>query len=396
MNDEEARTIGRRVRQIRFARRKSLRVIAGLAGMSTTTLHRIENGQRALDSRSEIVALATALRVAPTELVNTPELMPPANGEHEAIRDVRRVLVALDRGEPAGEVVAVESLRGRVAEVAAAQRRCDHDRVGTTLPGLIRDLHSSIAAGHDVRELLELAVLLHVQGSHAYLADMGAPTDLRWQTAALALSAARELDEAPFLGLASFGAANGLLAAGEFGEARAVLDSAVVPTTTPEAEQLDGMLALSRSLVAAADRRGGDVEAPLDYATELARRTGQGNAYWLGFGPTNVGVWRMSVALESRDYTRAAAVAESLQPDLLPNDTRRATYWVDYGRALARLHGRESAAVHALAQAERISPARVQRNPFVRDVLAEMLARARRDALGRELRGMAYRAGLPV
>jgi hypothetical protein len=36
------------------------------------------------------------------------------------------------------------------------------------------------------------------------------------------------------------------------------------------------------------------------------------------------------------------------------------------------------------------------RNPFVRDVLAELLVRARRDAVGRELRGMAYRAGLPV
>ena len=34
MGEEEARTIGRRVRQIRYARRKSLRVIAELAGMS--------------------------------------------------------------------------------------------------------------------------------------------------------------------------------------------------------------------------------------------------------------------------------------------------------------------------------------------------------------------------
>jgi hypothetical protein len=29
-------------------------------------------------------------------------------------------------------------------------------------------------------------------------------------------------------------------------------------------------------------------------------------------------------------------------------------------------------------------------------LLAELLLRSRRDALGRELRGMAYRAGLPV
>jgi transcriptional regulator with XRE-family HTH domain len=53
----DSRTIGARLRQIRRARDKSLRVIAGLAGMSTTHLWRIERGERALDL-SEIAALA--------------------------------------------------------------------------------------------------------------------------------------------------------------------------------------------------------------------------------------------------------------------------------------------------------------------------------------------------
>ncbi len=48
MDAEDARTIGRRLRQIRDARRKSLRVVAGLAGMSKTKLWRIEHGEHAL------------------------------------------------------------------------------------------------------------------------------------------------------------------------------------------------------------------------------------------------------------------------------------------------------------------------------------------------------------
>jgi len=63
----DARTIGRRLYQIRSSRGKSLRVVAGLAGMSTTQLWRIEHGERALDSLSEIVALAEALQIAPSE-----------------------------------------------------------------------------------------------------------------------------------------------------------------------------------------------------------------------------------------------------------------------------------------------------------------------------------------
>ncbi len=192
------------------------------------------------------------------------------------------------------------------------------------------------------------------------------------------------------VGLAAFGAANGLLAAGDFDMAQAELDSVTVPTITGTGEQLDGMLALSRSLVAAADKRSGDVDAPLDYAAGLAARTEEGNAYWLGFGPTNVGVWRLGVALETRDFPKAASIAEGLQPSLFPSATRQATYWSNYGRALARLRGRQGDAVWALRRAELISPARVQRHPFVREVLGELLVRWR----GRQHRSGAAWDGL--
>jgi transcriptional regulator with XRE-family HTH domain len=393
--DDDAQTMGRRLRQIRLARRKSLRVVAGLSGISAGHLSRIENGERALDRRSLIVALADALQVAPSEITKL-SVPTPSNGDGDAVKAVRRALIAVSRDDPAGQVVVVDVLRTRVEVLLTAQRQCQHETVGRALPGLIADLHTSIAAGHDVHELLAVAALLHVQGSHAFLGDMGATADLCWQAALLARSAARDHGGADVLGLAAFGAANGLLAAGEFSTAQDELDSATVPTTSPEFTQLAGMLALSRSLVAAADKRTGDMDAPLDHAAELAQRTGDGNAYWLGFGPSNVGVWRMSVALESGDHPRAVAVAETIHPELLLSATRRATYWANYGRALARIRGRHDDAVRALRKAELISPARVQRHPFVRDVIAELVTHARRDAIGRELRGMAYRAGLPV
>jgi transcriptional regulator with XRE-family HTH domain len=46
---EDARTIRVRLRQIRSARNKSLRVVVGLAGMSKSKLSCIERGQIALD-----------------------------------------------------------------------------------------------------------------------------------------------------------------------------------------------------------------------------------------------------------------------------------------------------------------------------------------------------------
>ncbi|MGH3974207.1 MAG: helix-turn-helix domain-containing protein, partial [Pseudonocardiaceae bacterium] len=87
--DDDARTIGARLRQIRRARDKSLRVVAGLAGMSKSKLDQIERGEVALDSRSDTVALANALGISPSELTRRPE--PTAgNGEGPAVKAIRR------------------------------------------------------------------------------------------------------------------------------------------------------------------------------------------------------------------------------------------------------------------------------------------------------------------
>jgi len=395
--DDDARTIGRRLRQIRESRGKSLRVLAGLSGvLSAASLSRIENGLRALDRRSEIVALANVLQIAPSELTKLP--MPaPENGDADsALIAVRQALIAVSRNRPGGQVVPVDALRTRVRELLVAGRQCRQAEVGAALPALIRDLHTSIAAGREVAALLELAVLLHTQGSHAWLGVMGATVELRSLAALLARQAAERRDDPTTMGLAVWGDGLAMLAAGDFDLARAELDSVTVPTNNPESMQLAGMLALCRSLVAAADRRSADVDAALDCAGELAQRTGEGNAYSLGFGPTNVGLWRMTVALEAGRPDTVVQIAEGLRPEEHPNRSRRAAYWVNYGRALAHVRRWDDAVV-ALGRAETISPLHLHRNPFARETIAGLLTRTRRDSLaGRQLRRMAYRAGLPV
>jgi transcriptional regulator with XRE-family HTH domain len=396
VNLDDARTIGQRLRRIRKGRRKSLVVVAGLAGMSKSKLDRIERGEVALDSLSDIVALAHALQIAPSELIRLP-IPAPANGATDsAVNAVRRALMAVNRGRPNGQTVPADVLRNRVIATLAAHYSCTHDKeVGAALPGLIRDLHTSIAAGRDVARLLELAVLLHAGATPGWLRVAGAEIDLREQAVLLAHQAAQHRDSPVALGVATWGGLHVMLAAGEFDLAQAELDAVTVPTNTPESMQLAGMLALSQSLVAAADSRPGDIAAPLEMATELAERTGEGNAYWMGFGPTNAGFWRMNVALEAGDHQRAVTIAEGLHPQAHPFRGCQAMYWVDYGRSLARVRGRHDDAVRAFRRAERISPRRVYRNPYAREVLAKLASRARHDTVGEKLREMAIRAGLP-
>ncbi|WP_329792276.1 XRE family transcriptional regulator [Lentzea sp. DG1S-22] len=299
-------------------------------------------------------------------------------------------------GEPDGSVVPIDVLKVRVSAVLEAQRQCDYVTVGAALPELIRDLHTSLNAGRDVEKLLQLLALTHVQGTQAWLTDIGANLDLGWQAALLAKNSAERLDNPLSHAVSAFGTSFGLMGAGAFELASKALAVPSLATSTPEAMQAAGMLALTSSLVSAARGDQSARIAALDHAADLAEHTGEGNALWFGFGPSNVGVWRMSIALESGDCAEAARIAATVNPEALPSPTRKSAYWREYGRALARLPRRQDDAVMALRRAELISPARIRRHPFMRSVLAELLVKAKRDAVGRELRGMAYRAGLPV
>jgi transcriptional regulator with XRE-family HTH domain len=101
-----------------------LRVIAELAGITESSLCRLELGQRPLDSRSKPAALAAALQVAPPEITGQP--YPPSTENdvvaHAAAQTLRAVLGDIEVGEPLTEVPpqSLAELRGEVAAVDAA------------------------------------------------------------------------------------------------------------------------------------------------------------------------------------------------------------------------------------------------------------------------------------
>jgi transcriptional regulator with XRE-family HTH domain len=215
MDAEEARTIGWRLRRIRDDRGKSLQVIAGLAGMSTSTLHRIEHGQRPV-TLTEIVALANALKIAPSELTRLP-VPAPANGHTDSTTEaIRLTLDAIDADRPNGLVLPVAVLRDQVTQVHAQLRACQFTEVTTDLPGLIHNLHTTLATGTDHAELLDLAVSLHVHITRQWLVHAAAPTDLVRRTAFLARRLAQERDEVTTLAVAEFAVADVLLAGGHW------------------------------------------------------------------------------------------------------------------------------------------------------------------------------------
>src|SRR5215471_9126465 len=107
-------TIGARLRTLRRWRGKTQVELAGLAGLSPSFVSMVENGQRPLDRRSHIAALASALSVSETDLVGGPHLPsdPLQSDPHMSIPPLRVALEtnsltdpACDRARPLDELV---------------------------------------------------------------------------------------------------------------------------------------------------------------------------------------------------------------------------------------------------------------------------------------------------
>jgi len=396
---EEAGTIGRRLREIRYWRGKTLRVVAELAGITESHLSRMERGERPMDRRSTLEALATALQVAPSEITGQP--YPPSN-ENEAValaatQALRAVLRDIEVNELPNETPprSLVELRGEVAAVNAACAACDYDILGQTVPVLIGEL-STLAEVHGSAQARRL--LADVLHAAFYLSKDLGHDDLAWMVSGHLHATAVALGEPVWGAVAGFVRSHATVGtrARERGLTLAERSTELVEPDNGPAGQVYGMLHLSAALASAVtgqvDRACGHVAE----AAETASRTGDGTFAGLYFGPRNVGVWRVALAIELGEPGRVPELARAVDVAAIPSAGRQATFYGDVGRGLASIRGREAQAVEALRRAERLAPQRVRTSPFVRETVTDLMRRARRDAGGRELRGLAYRMGLSV
>jgi len=393
---DEAKTIGRFLRKTRTERGLSLEVVAGLAGISVSHLSRVERGEAILDRMSHIQGVADALGIPLWKILRLPESMPGNRGTDSAATvGIRRALDAVILDKPGGEVLPVRELRKRVEIVLRNHRWCRFVQVSAALPRLIRDLHTTIDTGRDLDVLLPLAVLLHVHVTRMFLRHAGAPIDLRRLAVFLARDLARRHDTATSLGLAAYGVTDTLIKEGAFELAQAELDDISLPPVTADTVGLVCATMATRAWLIAID--GGDADAVLVTAAEIAEPFGElseRDQLDLAFGPACLGIRRIGAALALGDDDRAVHLARSMQPEAHPFPASEAFYWTETGRALARVRGRVDDAVIAYRKAEDLSPVQLYRDPVAREVISGLLTRARRNAMGEELQGLAGRLGI--
>ncbi|MGW5715697.1 helix-turn-helix domain-containing protein [Amycolatopsis sp. NPDC003865] len=377
-------SIGITIRRLRRWRGLSLEQLAGLSGLSKGYLSKIENERTAIDKRSTLVAIAGALRVSLSDITGDGlEIRDPqADSAIPAIRDAL-LSTDLDGTEPPiGDLAQLLS----ETQLVAALRQANQDaEVGARLPELLLALHTHVDKPDALRSLVTAThtTALLTKGLGAF--------ELAWIAADRGHEAAQRLGEPGWIALAEFARTQALSGLGAHKRASKLAERALdyVPA---DAYDVRGALTLTTGYTESV--LGGDATAALDEAAGLAEHVEYGNRNFLLFSPANVVLWRISSALERGDHAEAARLAATVDPAELTIDSRRTTFLIEHARALYGIRRPDEEVLALLVKAEKLGHIRTRTNPFVREIISTMLARARREGVAREVRGMADRMGL--
>ncbi len=400
-------TIGARLRTLRRWRGQTQVELAGLAGLSPSFLSMVETGQRPLDRRSHIAALASALKVSETDLVGGPHLTPdPMQSDpHMGIPALRVSLQtnplttpAVDRARPLPDLAEVVTTR-----MEPLRRACDYVTIGAMLPDVLDELHYHAADPADeAAHRLALETLVEACICATFTAKNLNYTDLAHLAARRAWEAASLLDDPICMGKANYVWLHTLPRAGSL-DRNLVAAERAASTLEPYAHDplglsVLGLITLTASLTAASLQRGDTAAHWLDEASSIAARVpDEPIRNWQSFSMTNVNIWRVTVGVERGESGGAVhELAERVSLDRLEGkSSRRASFFADVGCGLAREPQTRTEAVRWLRKAEETAPQRIRNSAAVRAAVAYLLNRAMVAAGGRELRGMAARMGLP-
>ncbi|GAA0933742.1 helix-turn-helix transcriptional regulator [Nonomuraea longicatena] len=402
----DATVIGNRLRTLRKWRGLTLVELAGMAGMSKTHLSDIERGLKALDRRSYVASLSTALRVSEADLVGGPHLTqdPVQAGPHSTVPQMRIALQTNTLTEPATDRAReVGILTAEVKQLEDVFARCDYVTLGSRLPGIIDELHFHAARPqNEAAQRDSLTALVEACMYATFrMKDLGYG-DLAHQAATRAEEAARLLGDPVALGKAAYCRIQTMpREAGwdrKLTAARRAADTLQPHVRSAEGTAVLGMLILTSALAAAVAYRLDDARDGLAEARDLANYIDDDPCRnWSAFSITNVGAWGVALAVESGEsggavLEKARIVDESL---LLGRPSRRATFLADVGRGLAREQKTAKGALGWMLRAEGVAPQRIRNSPQVREAVAVMIQRSKVAASGRELRGLAARMGIP-
>lgn len=402
MDKQLAQRIGERVRFYRVAANKTQPVIAGLAGITVDYLYQIERGTK-LPTISVLADLARVLEQPVDALLHaesaTPSRPAPGTAGDELHRALTLPVTAcrpVDLGELSDGIGAAWHT-WQTSPQRYSQLTRDLPRLITAVEGALQTVRGDDKAqdrGRLYRNAADLYALVRTVTKRL------GRVDLSLLAADRAIRAGEAADDPLRLAVSRWNLAQVLLADKEPESAETVALhgakelKAVTADDDLDAVALRGSLLLVAAIAAA---RRGDQWTAYDrvrLVEPLARRTGERNTLWTAFGPTNVKMFAVSVAVETGDTAEGLRLAEQVSYDRSPSIERRVAFLLDQAKGYEQRRD-FAGALMMVSAAERQAPEDVRHRPAARAVLRQLVQRGRRNVAGEAAR-LATRVGAPL
>ncbi|GAA4200601.1 helix-turn-helix domain-containing protein [Actinocatenispora rupis] len=274
-------------------------------------------------------------------------------------------------GRKLDQVPDLGALRVAVSNAKRQYQACQYGEVSAILPALLSTLRVAIDQldGDQRRDALVLSAEAHHVAASILLklGDAG----LAGVAAERSMTAAESSGSPLAIGSGARIITHTLMSSGHTNRAATFAAEAAASMQHVDGMDDPRMLSLYGSLLlrgASAAANDSDRDTALDLLTEAddaGRRLGGDHNYqWTAFGPTNVLLHRVNLAVKLGDAGAAVSYARKIDPSVIDVTERRVTLCIDVAKAFVQW-GKYDRAYLALRNAESVAPQEIARRPAV-------------------------------
>lgn len=303
-----------------------------------------------------------------------------------SLAGVDRIAAALTRYSapttaPAPDLT-VEALTKAVRAAKIGYQACHYGAVAQRLPALLDRLAVATAAftGDDLRTVYVLqAEAYHVASSVLLKSE---ERGLAWLAADRSMQAAERSENPTTIGASTRIVTHALMKDRHYSPATELATRMAervdhdTAQPSPDSLSVYGALLLRGAVAAAKNEDRAQALTLLDEAEEAGRRLGGDHNYqWTAFGPTNVLLHRVNIAVTLGDAGSAIDYARRVRLDNIDVTERKATLFIDAARAYAQWNKLDRA-YEALMTAEQLAPEELRTRPAVHQLITDIHARS--------------------
>ncbi|MFC4052113.1 helix-turn-helix domain-containing protein [Actinomadura syzygii] len=400
MREDTSEGVGPRLARTRKLRGLTQQQLAERVPCSKSLIAQVERGHKPA-SQALIAGAARALRVEVGELTGQPyhDGTPREDLVHAAIPGLRRALLGWDLPDEDVRPRPVAALRADVQRASKLGRDAYYGRLGEMLPGLLEELTTAVHEAPSADRAALFALLSEAYTGVTAIAYTLGYFDLRSLAMERVEWAARQSDDPLRVARTQWQRSTLFLVSASYERGARLLNrirhdlGEDVGRMDPATLSVYGATHLRSAIFAARKPNAGEAWLHIAEARDAARLLdADANHYGLEFGPSNVAIHEVGVAVEMYDGTEAVkrAARIRLPPTVAP--VRLGHYYIDLARGWL-YHGNRARALETLYAARQAAPQQTRHHPQVRETVRMLTDLERRRP--KSLSGFASWLGIP-